>query len=98
MTVIPAPSTVALLVAVELGLGLGVVGEVHPAQLAAAASAMRATKLATRVFFIYIPRSFGVKVKYKEDAAHLIVSIRASTRDAPMRYNLGLRRTLCYAP
>jgi hypothetical protein len=77
----PAPSTVGLLVAVELGLGLGIVGEVHPAQLAAAASAMTTTKLVTRVFVILVLWSFGVKVRYKDDAGHLIVSIRGGARD-----------------
>jgi hypothetical protein len=56
MTVIPAPTAVALLTAVvEPALGLGVVDEVQPAHNTAIASEITTTKLATPVFFIFIP-------------------------------------------
>ncbi len=51
----PAPSAVGLVAAVEPGLGLGVVGDVQPAENTATASIITITRLAITVFFIFIP-------------------------------------------
>jgi hypothetical protein len=63
----PAPSDVALptAVVVELGLALGVVDVVQPAQNTASASETATTKLATIVFFIFVLLRSAILMTYK---------------------------------
>jgi hypothetical protein len=85
----PAPSVVALptAVVVEPGLGLGVVEVVHPAQNTATASETTTTKLATTVFFIFVPLSYFSECPTKY--THLIISIPARAQDIQKGFHIS---------
>jgi hypothetical protein len=88
MTVMLAPSAVALLTAVvEPGLGLGVVDEVQPAQHTATASEITTTKLATPIFIISYPLCSAVFSEVQTRLTHLIVSSWASVQDSVVTKN-----------
>jgi hypothetical protein len=60
-------ATAVLLTAAVLGLGLGVVDEVHPAHPTANASEITTIKLTATIFFVFkLPRSYSVRYKQAE--------------------------------